>query len=135
MIQGILIILFVTTTDSVPLQSAAIKKDYTNQMLVNGLISSGFGITAAILHTKGNKAFHDYQSSTTMVEALDNWNRVKTYDFYRNACIAGSLVFLARFFYYHVKHTEPATQTRLIPSIDIQYSFMPRLTIGLYKKL
>ena len=136
MIQYVLITLvFTATSDSLLHQPEIKRKDYSHQILINGLFSAGFGISAAVFHTQGNKAYNDYQSSTTIADALDNWNRVKNFDLYRNVCIAGSLGFFIRFIYYHMKHTEPLSQTGLLPLIDIRYSSSPKFTIGLHKKL
>ena len=121
------------TSDSLP-RPAESNKEYTGQLVASGLLSAGFGISAAIFHTRSNQAYEEYRSSTTMAEALERWDAVRKFDLYRNICIAGSVLCLARFIYYHVKQDEPSS-TGLLPSLDIDYTFSPKISIGLERQL
>jgi len=88
MIQGMLIIFCVSlTTDSLLTENQFSKKTYSTEIVVNGFLSAGLSITAGISHTKGNAAYTDYQNSTTIPEAHDNWNRTRFYDNVRNVCM------------------------------------------------
>jgi hypothetical protein len=111
------------------------KKDYTGQIIASALVSAGFGIGAVVFHTQGSKAYHDYTNSQTMETALNNWDRVRRLDIYRNICIAGSLIFFGRLMYCHFKHDRSQSSTELSPVIDFQYASNPTIIIGLKRRL
>jgi hypothetical protein len=135
MIACILVaVCILTSYDSLP-QQPEIKKEYTGQLVASGLLSAGFGISAAIFHTRSNQAYEDYQSSTTIAQALERWDRVRRFDIYRNVCVAGSVLFLARFMYYHMKQTDEPISTGFIPCLDIQYTCSSKISIGLQRHL
>ena len=129
MIACILVLVCVSaTSDSIPHQPAS-DNTYTGQLVTSGLLSAGFGVSAAIFHTRANQAYEEYQNSTTMAEALERWDAVRKFDLYRNVCIAGSILFLARFMYYHMKQDEPAS-TGLVPSLEMECICSPKISLG-----
>ncbi len=135
MIECILVaVCILTSSDSLP-QRPDIHKGYTGQLVASGLLSAGFGISAAIFHTRSNQAYEEYQSSTTIAQALERWDAVRKFDLYRNVCIAGSVLFLARFVYFHMKQDDEPSSTGLLPSLDIQYTCSPKISIGLQRHL
>jgi hypothetical protein len=116
-------------------QQAEPEKEYTGQLLVSGFMSIGFGVSAAIFHTQSRHAYEDYQNSTTIAQALERWDAVRKYDLYRNVCIAGSVLFLARFMYYHIKQDNEPTSTGFFPRMDVEYTNAPKISIGLQRFL
>ena len=123
-----------TSSDSLP-QQTEINKEYTGQLVASGLLSAGFGISAAIFHTRANQAYVEYQSSTTIAQALEHWDAVKKFDLYRNVCIAGSVLFLARFMYCHMKQGDEPSSVGFTPRLDVQYTGSPKVSIGLQRHL
>ncbi len=135
MIASILVAVCIfTSSDSLP-QLPETHKEYTGQLFASGLLSVGFGISAAIFHTRSNQAYEEYQSSTTIAQALERWDRVRKFDLYRNVSIAGSVLFLARLMYYHMKQDDEPTSTGFVPCLDIQYTCSPKISIGLQRHL
>ncbi len=123
-----------TSSDSLP-QLPETHKEYTGQLVASGLLSVGFGIGAAVFHTRSNQAYEEYQSSTTIAQALERWDRVRKFDLYRNVSIAGSVLFLARLMYYHMKQDDKPASTGIVPCLDIQYTCSPKISIGLQRHL
>lgn len=123
-----------TSSDSIP-QQPEIHKEYTGQLVASGLLSAGFGISAAIFHTRSNQAYEEYQRSTTIAQSLERWDAVRKFDLYRNVCVAGSVLFLARFMYYHMKQDDEPISTGFVPCLDIQYTCSPKISIGLQRHL
>jgi hypothetical protein len=128
------VVCFYPSSDSLP-QQPEIKKEYTGQLVASGLLSVGFGISAAVFHTQANQAYEEYQSSTTVAQALDRWDAVRKFDLYRNVCIAGSVLFLARFIYYQMKQDDEPSSTGLLPRLDVEYTCSPKISIGLQRFL
>lgn len=135
MIQCMLVLVCIYVSSDSLSQQPEPAKEYTGQLAASGLLSLGFGIGAAVFHTQANHAYEDYQSSTTMAQALERWDAVRKFDLYRNVCIAGSVLFLARFMYYHIKQDDVTTSTGLLPRVDVEYTCSPKVSIGLQRSL
>ncbi|UCC11127.1 MAG: hypothetical protein JSW02_07135 [candidate division WOR-3 bacterium] len=135
MLTCILVAVCIFTSSDSLTQQPETHKEYTGQLVASGLLSAGFGISAAIFHTRSNQVYEEYQSSTTIAQALERWDRVRKFDLYRNVCIAGSVLFLARFMYYHMKQGDEPTSTGFVPCLDIQYTCSPKISIGLQRHL
>jgi hypothetical protein len=121
------------TLDTIPQEMVPVKKSYTKQIIVNGIISLGLGTGAGLLHLQGNQVYDDYTASTTMIDAHNNWERVRRYDLYRNLCVAGSAVFFIRTIYYYIKNTKSSI-SHTMPLIDIDYAHRS-ISIGVRKHL
>ncbi len=135
MIQCMLVFVCICVSSDSLSQQAEPAQEYTGQLIASGLLSVGFGISAAIFHTQSNLAYEDYQNSTTIAQALERWDAVRKYDLYRNVCIAGSVLFLARFMYYHIKQDDETTATGFLPRMDVEYTDAPKISIGLQRSL
>lgn len=132
MITCLIVLICVHASSDSLSRQTELKKEYTGQLVASGLLSAGFGITAAIFHTRANQSYEEYQSSTTMAQALERWDEVRKYDLYRNVCIAGSVLFLARFMYYHMKRDDEPSSSGLRPRLDFEYTGAPRISLGLH---
>jgi hypothetical protein len=105
MIPCLLMLCFINlNNDSLEVNQRVLPKTHSTKIVINGFMSVGLGITAGIFHVRGNDAYTDYQNSTTIAEAVDNWERTKLNDNVRNICAAGAVFFAARTIYYHVKN-------------------------------
>jgi hypothetical protein len=109
--------------DTLKVGQRALPKSYSKQVIINGFLSAGLGITAGICHIKGNDAYTDYQNSTTAAQAIDNWDKTKLYDNMRNICTAGAVFFAARTLYYHIKNRKikKAEGPKPSPLLDFKY--------------
>lgn len=123
MIQCLLILCFINVSDDRPEVNQQISPEtHSKQVIINGFLSAGLGITAGIFHIKGNDAYTDYQNSIIISEAVDNWERTKLYDNVRNLCAAGAVFFAARTLYYHIKNKQEKPETpKSLPFLDFKY--------------
>jgi hypothetical protein len=110
------------------------KKNYSKQILVNGLIGIGFGISTGIFYKKGADAFEDYKESTSARSALENWNKTMLYDNLRNICAVGTVIFTLRAVYYQIKNIKASKAARHI-IIDFNYCRSGKWSFGLEKRL
>jgi hypothetical protein len=124
MIQCLLILCFINlSNDSLEIDQQILPKTHSTQIVINGFLSAGLGITAGIFHIRGNDAYTDYQNSVTVAEAVENWERTKLNDNVRNICAAGAVFFTARTLYYYIKnkHEEKSKKTKPVPLLDFKY--------------
>ncbi len=135
MLQCVIIILCIqNATDNLVSEPTA-KKNYTKQVLINGVIGIGFGSAAVFFHVKGNNAYENYEQSNTFTEALDNWNKTITYDIIRDACAVGGAVFLIRALVFQLKNvkTKMSSQLKFDPTIDYEFSPGLKISFGIGK--
>lgn len=136
MIQCLLILCFLNlANDSLIVNNERSKENYSTQLIINGFLSAGFGITAGIFHVRGNAAYTDYQNSTTIVEAVDNWERTELNDNVRNICAAGAIFFAARTLYYHIKNRQ-AKKTKApkpLPLLEFKYIDTSKWVLSIQK--
>lgn len=111
------------------------RKNYSKQVLINGIIGLGFTVGAGVLHTMGNSAYEKYKESGTMKSAVENWDKVKLYDNIRNVCAIGALAFLSRAIYYQLKNITQTQSSSYRPVIDLRYAEQPKIIIGVNKIL
>ncbi|MGB3341196.1 MAG: hypothetical protein WBB37_06915 [bacterium] len=115
----LLLCLINLSNDSLEIDQHVLPKTHSKQIVVNAFLSTGLGITAGIFHVRGNDAYTDYRNSTTVAEAVENWEKTKLNDNVRNICAAGAVFFAVRTIYYHVKNRKnkkpdgPKSSTRL----------------------
>jgi hypothetical protein len=124
MAQCMLILCFFNlNNDSLQVDQRVLRKTHSRQVIINGFLSAGLGITAGIFHLRGNHAYTDYQNSTTVAEAVENWERTKLNDNVRNICAGGAVLFAARTLYYHIKNRQTKQSDALkSPSLfDFKY--------------
>lgn len=125
-----------TSVDSIDSQiDIAEKESYTKQILLNGIVGIGFGIGTGIFYRKGNNAYDEYEKSTSTKSALDNWNKTKVYDNLRNVCAVGALFFTIRAVYYQLKNIKASKSTNFMPTLDFQYCYRNKWSLGLKKRL
>ncbi|MBA7520904.1 hypothetical protein ES705_13004 [subsurface metagenome] len=70
-----------------------------------------------------------------MVDALDNWDKVRLYDGVRNVCAAGALIFIFRAVYYQLKNVKSSKSTSFVPVMDFQLTNNGKLILGIQKNL
>ncbi len=123
------------SVDSLIQETPVPRKNYTKQVLINGIIGIGFGIGAGVFYAKSNDVYEDYKKSTIMVDALDNWDKVRLYDGVRNVCAAGALIFIFRAVYYQLKNVKSSKSTSFVPVMDFQLTNNGKLILGIQKNL
>lgn len=86
--------------DSLIQEKPVPRESYTKQVLINGFIGVAFSVGTGVFYAKGNAAYDNYKTSTTMSAAVDNWDKVRLYDGIRNVCAVGAVLFIFRSLYY-----------------------------------
>ncbi len=125
-----------TSVDSIhPQIDIPEKESYTKRILLNGIVGISFGIGTVIFYRKGNSAYDEYEKSTTTKSALENWNKTKVYDNLRNVCAVGALFFTIRAVYYQLKSIKASKSTSFMPTLDFQYCYRNKWSLGLKKRL
>jgi hypothetical protein len=99
----ITILLMSLSADSLNQQTFLLKANYRKHLVISGIIGIGLGFVSGVCYTQGNNAYREYQNTTSMAEAVDYWEKTMRYDTIRNICAFGSVIFLARTFYYYYK--------------------------------
>lgn len=133
MIYFLAVILCINASEDTSHKEAAIvkPKSYTKQVLLNGLVGIGFGISTGIFYRMGENAHDDYKESDSIRTALDNWNKTKLYDNLRNVCAVGALIFTARAVYYQLKHVKAARSAKYTPIFDLHYAHQNKWSLGI----
>ena len=123
--------------DSLEVDQKALPKTYSTQIIINGFLSAGLGISAGIFHIRSNDAYTDYKNSTTVAEAVDNWERTKLNDNVRNICAVGAVFFTARTLYYHIRNRqEKKCETpKSLPFLDFKYIDTSKWVLCIQKAL
>jgi hypothetical protein len=121
-----------TSADSLIQETAPVnQKSYTKQVLINGLVGIGFGVSTGIFHALGKNSYNEYLLSDSIRTALDSWNKTKRYDNIRNVCAVGAFIFTLRALYFQLKHVKASRSTKHTPTLDFQYSFRNKWTLGI----
>jgi hypothetical protein len=138
MIQCLLILCVINVSDdSLEIDQRVLPKTHSTQLVINGFLSAGLGITAGIFHLRGNHAYTDYQNSTTVAEAVENWERTKLNDNVRNICAASAVFFAARTLYYYIKNKQEkkSKKTKTVPLLDFKYIDTSKWVLCIQKAL
>ena len=122
--------LYISNDTSIEATNIATPKSYTKQVLLNGLIGIGFGVSTDIFYTMGENAHDRYKESDSIRTTLDNWDKTRLYDNLRNVCAVGALFFTVRAVYYQLKHVKAARSAKYTPKLDLQYSYQNKWSLG-----
>lgn len=133
MIYLLFFVLCLNTSTDTSIQQADVvnPRNYTKQVLINGLVGIGFAVGTGVFYIMGEDAHDHYKESDSIRTALDNWDKMKVYDNLRNACAIGALVFTVRAVYYQLKNVKASKSTKYKPTLDIKYAYQNKWSLGI----
>lgn len=130
----LLILLISSTSQDSTVDYPVSNKNYTGQVLVNGVAAIGLGASALLFSSMGNKAYEDYRESNSIRDANDSYNKTLFYDNLRNVTAVGSALFLLRAIYYQLKSSRPDGSLGKRTLIDFDYA-QHRCHLGIRRNL
>jgi hypothetical protein len=134
MIQLFVVLTLVTVSQEGPSNTALMQKRYGRQVLVNAILGFTCTIGMGVFHVKGNNAYEDYENSQSMRTAVEAWDKVIMNDTARNVFAVGTVFFLTRAVYYHIKRIR-LKRSAVSAVFDVRYVGGPKVSIGLQKSL
>jgi hypothetical protein len=131
MLYLLLVVFTFNQGDSLSAIPVPVRKSYTSQVTINGIIGLGFGVGTSAFYFMGDKAYEHYRDSGSMKNANAYYNKAMTYDYARDLCAVGAIFFLARALYYQLKNARAKTVQGYKPSFDFNTVGFSKVKFGL----